>query len=672
VKELSSVANQLGRRRTLSETYGAAGWELTFEDMKRLGDWQYALGVNFMNQHLSYMTLKGRRKGDFPQSFLTHAPYWEDFGVLTRYYARLSMALSLGRQINTTLVLEPTTTAWMYYSPTAVEGVLDPLEADFRRLLDSLERHQLEYDLGSENIIKDHGSVRGRSFMVGERAYDTLVLPPHMENLDDTTWALVKQYAANGGRILSFTLPTRVDGVSSDAVQALARNHGNWMPMSAVDDPKFLSLLSDPDFKVHDPQAIQGKVFHHRRRFKDGQLLFWANFNQTGNETVTFSLQGRSATLFDPLSGDVSPLPASVDGNRVTVTFDLPAAGSMLLFIHRDGRSSGAPAEPERSWTVVATEPSKVRATAPNSLTLDYLDLQVQGKSFQDIFFFKATDLAYELNGLERYGRHGHNPWAVAVQYRTNILDMAEKFGAGSGFEATYSFELAAGFRPRELRAVVEWGELYQVKCNGDLIQHLPDEHWLDHSFRVYDVARYLRPGINRLSLSIRPMHIHAEIEPVYLVGDFALAPARQGWKLEPPRPLSLGSWKVQGRPFYGESVLYEKEVKVEQGVRYKVRLNRWQGTVARVGVNGESVGVIGWPPYEFDLTPFLKPGTSRVAVQVVGSLKNLLGPHHGNIRPGIVTPWSWFFAPEKMPAGADYHQLDYGLLEDFEILVAR
>ncbi|MCL5745658.1 MAG: hypothetical protein M1541_17325 [Acidobacteria bacterium] len=68
VKELSSVANQMDRPRALCESYGGAGWELRFEDMKRLGDWEYALGVNFMNQHLSFQTLAGARKYDYPRS----------------------------------------------------------------------------------------------------------------------------------------------------------------------------------------------------------------------------------------------------------------------------------------------------------------------------------------------------------------------------------------------------------------------------------------------------------------------------------------------------------------------------------------------------------------------------------------------------------------------------
>lgn len=52
VKEVRSIANQLGRRRVLSETYGGGGWNVTFKDMKRLCDWQMVLGVNLVNQHV--------------------------------------------------------------------------------------------------------------------------------------------------------------------------------------------------------------------------------------------------------------------------------------------------------------------------------------------------------------------------------------------------------------------------------------------------------------------------------------------------------------------------------------------------------------------------------------------------------------------------------------------
>ncbi|MDZ7724012.1 MAG: hypothetical protein U5R06_14680 [candidate division KSB1 bacterium] len=93
VKEQASIANQLGRERALSETCGAAGWELTFEDMKRLGDWKHTLGVNFMNQRLAYINLAGERKHDFPQGISYQTPWWDHYKVLNDYFGRLSVAL---------------------------------------------------------------------------------------------------------------------------------------------------------------------------------------------------------------------------------------------------------------------------------------------------------------------------------------------------------------------------------------------------------------------------------------------------------------------------------------------------------------------------------------------------------------------------------------------------
>ena len=64
-----------------------------------------------------------------------------------------------------------------------------------------------------------------------------------------------------------------------------------------------------------------------------------------------------------------------------------------------------------------------------------------------------------------------------------------------------------------------------------------------------------------------------------------------------------------------------------------------------------------------------MKEGANRVEVAVCGSLKNLLGPHHGKINRGLTAPGSFRGAPEKMPGGAAYDLESYGLFEDFAIL---
>lgn len=104
--------------RKLSESYGG-GWDMTLRDFKRQGDWEYALGVNFMNQHIAPLSIAGARKYDYPPAFTPHSPWWEYYRELNLHFARLSLALSSGGQYNDVLVLEPTTSIWMYYTYNA-------------------------------------------------------------------------------------------------------------------------------------------------------------------------------------------------------------------------------------------------------------------------------------------------------------------------------------------------------------------------------------------------------------------------------------------------------------------------------------------------------------------------------------------------------------------------
>ena len=204
VKELSSAVNQFGRRRALSETYGGSGWEFRFDEMKRNGDWAFVLGVNLLNQHLSFMSLMGDRKFDYPQSFGPYSPYWKQYRYQTDYFGRLSVALTSGKQKNRILILEPTTTAWMYFSPRndKINKRFNDINPAFRSLLSLLEQKQVEYDLGSEHIIRDYGKVSGKFFSINECSYDIIIVPDVMDNMEVSTYRLLKKYIANGGKVI--------------------------------------------------------------------------------------------------------------------------------------------------------------------------------------------------------------------------------------------------------------------------------------------------------------------------------------------------------------------------------------------------------------------------------------------------------------------------------------
>ncbi len=674
VREVRSVANQLGRTRTLSETYGASGWELGFEDMKRHGDWMYALGINFLAEHMYYGTLKGSRKRDFPQSISCHAPWWEHYPELSNYFARLSLALSAGRQVNHTLVMDPTTATWMYQGANGIHERRDWIGDSFKSLLDQLELHKVEYDMGSEFIIKHWGSVDEGQFIIGERSYDQVILPEGTDNLNRATVDLLNRYLEQGGTILDLSgVPGRVDGAQSDELSALADHFSaQWLPFEELNDD-VLARLASPGFVPESPENYGGKIFHQRRQLEDGRLIFWSNWSTLEEGNIRFVAEGNDVTEFDPGDGSIRSIPFERDGGMVSVSFSLPPTGSKMLFISDDEMDLETLPFVEKALNgeeIIPVEALTVEREDPNVLTIDYVDLSVKDHEAEGIYFYDAADLIYESHGFEWYS-FGHNPWNVGVQYQTNILDMADKFGDESSFTATFPFYVSEELTNRSsLQAVIERPHLYTISINGEPVEPLEDQWWLDRAFGVFEIGEHVQTGRNDLTIQASPISIHAELEPVYLLGDFHIEAADQGFMLKNPEPLKIGSWKQQGMPLFGHRVSYSTAFEIEEteGV-YRVELDEWSGTVAEVIVNGESAGVIGWQPYQLDVSEHLAVGSNEIEIIVTGSLKNTLGPHHNDPGVGFVTPWSFFFAPEDQPAGTDYHTLDYGLFDEFRLV---
>lgn len=71
VKQISSVARQLDKKWVLSELYGCTGWQMDLEDYKQVGDWQALFGINLRCPHLSWYTMKGEAKRDYPASIFS-------------------------------------------------------------------------------------------------------------------------------------------------------------------------------------------------------------------------------------------------------------------------------------------------------------------------------------------------------------------------------------------------------------------------------------------------------------------------------------------------------------------------------------------------------------------------------------------------------------------------
>ncbi len=675
VKEIRSAANQLGQERTLSETFGAGGWEMTFADQKRIADWEYALGVNLMNQHLTYTTVAGARKRDHPLSFSYHEPWWDTYRALGDYYGRLSTALTSGEQRNDILVLEPTTTGWMHAAVGEPNPVMDSIGTQFQNFVHELEAAQVEYDLGSENILRDHGKVEGQKLTVGKRSYALVVLPAGMESIEGSTLALLRKYVEQGGLLLCIgDVPGFVDARPEVHFRNfLAMHPGSVTLAQPAQAIGAIRLLAPPAIGFRNADGTPASItqfFHHRRVLADGQLVFLANtrLTEVSGEIV---VPARSAEQWDLFTGAVTPYPVKPESDHIVVAYTIPAGGSLMLRFGQEvqTKTAAVPAAKDAKRTVVRPAgPMSVERIAPNVLTLDHCDLTIGGVTTKDLYFYEAQKRTWQAHGF------GADPWDNAVQYRTSILDR-DTFAVGSGFTADFHFVMEKGVDTRGMRVAVERPGVFRVAVNGTPVQPLKGEWWLDQAFGVYEIGALVRSGDNIVTVIAQPFTIHTELEPVYVLGNFALENAQRAFTMVPATPARVGPWHEQGMPFYAAGMKYSQVVNVDAkkgknaAAKYCVQLGKWSGVVASVTVNGKDAGIIAFAPHALDVTKWMKPGKNAVSVTVYGSLKNTLGPHHGDPPLGMAWPGSFQRSGDSKPApGSTYAVLAYGLMEGFSI----
>jgi len=662
VRELSSVANQLGMKRTLCEVYGAGGWDLRFEDMKRIGDWLEVLGVNTLNQHLSYVTLRGARKRDHPQSFSYHEPWWEAYHLSAEYLARVSTVLSQGEQINPILVLEPTTTAWMYQGDGAK---LKEIGDSFFSFVMGLETAQVEYDLGCEDVMARHGAIENGELKIGRRRYATVVLPPFTENLNERTLNLLARFEEAGGSLICCgDAPSRVDGTPRAGL-TLARSP-HWKP---VEPNRLIPALPRSELAITRVEGDQGLLFHHRRQIEDGEFLFLVNTSITAPSAGAIQRDLKGVERWNLYTGQVETYPFESTAHGIKASFTLPPSGSLLLFLSRKTTRS-APPMAETVTVIRAGAPPEIRTVGPNVLTLDYVDISAGGESRTNVYFYQANQFAWQKNGEKR------NPWDSAVQFKDELI--AKTFPPTSGFEASYRFNIAEAV-PADLAIVIERSDLYAVTCNGQPVKASTGHWWLDRAFDRIDIASLAKVGQNRVTIKASPFTMYHELEAAYILGSFSLRPAESGFVITRPKPLQLAGepgqsstnrfgWNLQGYPFYSAGVSYRESFPVDKASgQFHVALTDWYGSVAKVIVNGKPAGYIDAPPWECDVTPWVRQGKNEIEVTVIGTLKNTLGPHHGNPVLGAAWPASFQRGADPGPPPGDrYSTVAYGLFEPF------
>ena len=643
LKQVSSAAHQFGRNRILCEIFGVSGHSMSFEDMKWIADFHFALGITFMNQHLTLYSMKGDRKRDYPPTISYHQPYWEYYRAANDYFARCAYMMTRGDFSADVLVLHPIGSAWAtYVTPLEEESHGRPNAEVMRyndelvRLQDGLLASHYDFDYGDETIMSRHVSVEDGKVTIGRMQYRVVVMPPSL------TWSakmvrFLEKFLKAGGRLVVVgQVPTMIDGEpSAKWGKVLANPNVVRCENNAEKVAETLGDILDRDVSVTDAGGQQiGDIYYHHRAYGAQHIYFMSSKNRETGFEAAISLRGEGAvTEWRPDDGAIGPVSATTKRGRTVFSATFAPNGSHIFVVDTASK-------PKRIASPALKELEVKRFSGPwrfkrvhlNSLTLDYCRLSTQGGKYGDWMpVWKARHELYRTFGLAKY--FGVQPWAMIKRgVKVEAQDRRVKL----------QFRFDVEELPRSAYLVVECPKQFKIRVNDKLVSSRTDEWYWDKQFGKVQVTSALVKGGNLIELACE-YDVGTEIEDMYLVGDFGVRSVNNERFaiIGEPTELRAGSWTDQSYSFYAGNIVYRQDVDLEKkdGARYLIRLVDPKGCLFKVSVNGEPAGLITWRPWEIDVTSLMKEGHNDVAVEVVGTLRNTMGPLHH--KGGDNLPWT-------------------------------
>jgi len=435
-------------------------------------------------------------------------------------------------------------------------------------------------------------------------------------------------------------------------------------PAKAVGELRARGAMGlDLAFDYGQPAKAGQFVYAHEREVGGGRLLFICNVSRRIEVSFKLSLQGK-VTAYDAVSGEVGEV--GLDGGRLQV--GIPPCGSVCYLVEGsvggfgDMRGGSGNAGDASVAAGPAAGAAPAAGTAPSAGAKAKRRLRggkTQGLRINRIHALDGNMLTINECAVEATGL-GWADRGVAVTVNERLM---RKLGFEASFhrkqdwlftdgqlkvtypaKATYSFTAEAGVGP--IWVAAEGQGTFTVSLNGTAL--IKSGFHIDRDIGLYEAGRALKAGVNEIMLAgaFGPTN---SFESIYLKGEFNVARVRDGYKLVRREDPTLGDVSRQGYPFYGGYVRYEATADYggPGSGRAILAIEGFKGTVARVHVNGRLAAVVGWEPYEAEVTEFLAEGPNEVWVDVCSSGQNVFGPHSKSGRQGLVHMGSFYNADD-------------------------
>lgn len=346
----ASASHLYDKPVTSSETWTwlhSPSFRATPLDVKAEADLHFLQGINQLIGHGWPYTADG---ADYPGwrfyaagVFNEKNPWWPVMPDLSKYLQRVSFMLRQGKPANDIALYLPTSDAWASYSNGHVGYLIERLRDRVgSECMPAILGAGFNLDFFDDEALNRLGRIEGNDMAMGVNRYKAVILP-NVERIPLATLQRLEAFVDQGGVVIATRrIPDLAPGFKASAdersrirqISARLFERANAKAHLVHDEKgalgaKLASLVR-PDVAFSQPGTDIG--FIHRST-ESAEIYFIANTtNSTRSFNAEFRVKGMNAEIWDPLSGSVSPAPATQKGVSGTVlAFEIEPYGSRLV-----------------------------------------------------------------------------------------------------------------------------------------------------------------------------------------------------------------------------------------------------------------------------------------------------------------------------------------------------
>lgn len=657
VKQLSSVARQLDKKWLLSELYGCTGWQFDFKAHKAVGDWQALFGINLRCHHLSWYTMEGESKRDYPASILHQSAYYPYYDLVESYFARFGVVISSGKPECEVLVLNPIESVWAQIHMgwarwiSSVDEDVRKLERHYEELFHMLCGNHIDFDYGEEEMMSRHASVEDGALRVGNARYKVVVVSG-MLTMRESTIKLLEEFVEQGGKVIfAGDLPKYVDAVESEKVSELS-SKATCIPFDKKELANEIKSVTASRIDIaYKDGSVLNDVFCQVRNVEDSSFIVMLNTDRNNPKdgvVVKYKLQDSSRDVFveewDLLTGNrYEVVDYECKNGFVEINTYLNPAGERVFLVTSKKDDSLVSRE------VLSTKETKLydgmvdyELDEPNVCVLDFAKWKFNDGEWNDEDeVLKVDAKVRQLNGMETRSGGMLQPWFAKLHDHKVYGDV----------ELEYEFyvdEIPTG----DVYIAAERPENWDYSINGvKLACEDFSDIWIDVCFKKMLVPKgAIKLGLNKVTARTSFMRT-TNIEAVYVLGSFGVKlDGKKKTITTLPKEIAFENLVNYNLPFYTGCVTYKLNAQKVKSLIGDVSNKRvvlspksFTGALVKVEYDGAEPILLGWDPYEADVTEAVREGKD-INVTLVCTRRNTFGPlhivplHHGAYGPGHFT----------------------------------